>query len=214
MKNILIATIFITVISSVIWAQKASQKNYCSTEDLGKQYDFRGQSYYGSFAPGDTCRIKAILYSNNNIRITVCSDPKLGKIPFKVSRTIREYKRVIEKIVNRETEIPIYKTDKNGNPIAIRDDWGRPKKDEFGDVEFVTLGYKTIMKPDTVWRTNRKTSEEILFDSRSNGSVFDTKFKTTESIEIIFFVPPSSNPSLKTYKGRVGLMIGRIFNPS
>ena len=76
---------------------------FCNTQDLGKEFDYRGQSTYTKLSPGDTCKVQAILYSGNKIRIMTCSDPRFGLIQLKVFKTVREYKRIVEKIEKKES---------------------------------------------------------------------------------------------------------------
>jgi hypothetical protein len=191
-------------------AQQCSSQ-LCKIEDLGKGFDYRGQSTFAKFSPGDTCKVQAILYSGNEVKIMTCSDPKLGLVQFKVFRSVREYKRIIDRIEKKEIQEPIYKKDKKGNPIAKLDDWGKPLKDNMGDIQFEITSYNHINITDTIWKIDRKSKDEILFDSRKGSKIFTSTISKTEPIIIEMVIPQSNDGKLKTYKGCVGIMIGRIF---
>ena len=193
------------------YGQQCNTYQYCSAEDLGKNYDYRGQSTISKFAPGDTCRVQAILYAGNDVRIATCSDPLLGTVQFKVYRIVREYKRIVDKIQKHDIQEPIYKLDKNGNTIAKRDDWGKPIKDFMGDLQFEIASYKKVEITDTIWKIERRTKEEILFDSRRGQKIFNIKTTQTEPIMIEMVVPPSTKGN-KNQKLCVGIMVGRIFH--
>ena len=195
-----------------LFAQQCATNQFCTADDLGKAYDFRGQSTYAKFSPGDTCRIQAILYSGNDERIMVCSDPKLGQIQFKVYKTMYVYSQIFDRINKKEEMEPVYKMDKKGKPISKLDNWGKPLRDFYGDIVFEIESYKRVVKTDTIWKIAKKTKEEILFDSRKDGRVFNQKIKTTEPIMIEMVVPQTSDAKGKQYKGCVGIMIGRIFH--
>ena len=193
-------------------AQQCNSNQFCTADDLGKKYDFRGQSTFGRFSPGDTCKVQAILYSGNEERIVICNDPKLGLVQFRVIRMVKEYKRIINHIEKKELQMPIYKTDKNGKTIPKLDDWGKVAKDKMGDIIFEIESYKKIEKMDTIWKIERKTKEEILFDSRNGSRIYDCKIAQTEPILIETIIPKTSDIKNKSYKGCVGIMIGRIFH--
>jgi len=195
---------------SYLHAQQCTNQ-LCKTEDLGKGFDYRGQSTFAKFLPGDSCKVQAILYSGNEVKIFTCSDPKLGLVQFKVFRSVREYKRIIDRIDKKEIQEPIYKKDKRGNPIAKLDDWGKPLKDNMGDIQFEISSYNHINITDTIWKIERKSKDEILFDSRKGSRIFTSTFSKTEPIIIEMVIPTSNDGKLKNYKGCVGIMIGRIF---
>jgi len=195
-------------------SQPCNVNQFCNNDDLGKNFDFRGQSTYGKFSPGDTCNIQAVLYSGNEERILICSDPKLGSVQFKVFRMVKEYKRIIKHIEKKEFQEPIYKTDKKGKPIPKLDDWGKPMKDNMDDFIFEIESYKKTIRLDTIWKIERKTKEEILFDSRKGSRFYDCRIAETEPIMIEMVIPKTTDAKLKTYKGCVGIMIGRIFHTS
>lgn len=193
-------------------AQLCKTNQYCKAEDFGKTYDFRGQSTYGKFSPGDTCKVQAILYSGNDIRIMTCSEPKLGQVQFKVYKMVKEYRRIVNKIEQKENQIPVYKTNKKGKPIPKLDDWGKPLRDNYGDIVFEIVAYKKVSTVDTIWKIERKSKELILFDSRKGSRIYNNSTTETEQIMIEMIVPKTNDLKLRTYKGCVGIMIGRIFH--
>jgi hypothetical protein len=138
----------------------------------------------------------------------------LGLVQFKVFRLVKEYKRTIKHIEKKEFQEPIYKTDKRGKPIPQLDDWGKPKKDNMDDFIFEIESYKKTVRLDTIWKIERKTKEEILFDSRKGSRFYDCRIAETEPIMIEMVIPKSTDAKQKTYKGCVGIMIGRIFHTS
>ena len=184
---------------------------FCNTQDLGKEFDYRGQSTYTKLSPGDTCKVQAILYSGNKIRIMTCSDPRFGLIQLKVFKTVREYKRIVEKIEKKESQEPIYKYDKKGKQIPLLDGWGKPLRDNMGDIQFEVASYKRIISTDTIWRIERISKEEILFDSRKGSRIYTTTIAKTEPIMIEIVVPRTTDEKLKKAKVSVGIMVGRIF---
>jgi hypothetical protein len=208
--------VLLTVLCLVVYVSNAQQtcgnKKLCGKEDLGDSYDFRGQSTFGRLSPGDTSRVKAVLYSKNDVRILVCSDPSLGDVNFRILKTIREYNRTIDKIEKSTTEEPIYKTDKEGNPVAVLDDWGEPKKDDLGQIQYEIIDYKPVTKIDTIWKTERKTREDVLFDSRKGKKVFEEEMKKTESVIIEVVVPETTDEKMKKYEGCVAIMVGRMYH--
>ena len=192
-------------------AQQCTASQICKPDEMGKEFDFRGQSTYARFSPGDSCKVQAVLYSGNEAKIMICSDPKLGIVQFKVFKTVSEYKRIIDKIEKIEKKDPIYKTDKKGKPVPLLDDWGKPQKDIMGDIQFEIANYKSVFTTDTTWKIERKSRDEILFDSRKGSRIFTSTIKQTEPIMIEIFVPKTTDAKLKQFKGCVGIMIGRIF---
>jgi len=193
-------------------AQLCKTNQYCKADDFGKMYDFRGQSTYGKYSPGDTCKVQAILYSGNDIRIMTCSEPKLGQVQFKVFKMVKEYRRIVDRVEQKENQIPLFKTDKRGKPVPKLDDWGKPLRDNYGDIVFEIAAYRKVLTVDTVWKIERKSKELILFDSRKGSRIYNCSITETEPIMIEMIVPKTTDPKLRTYKGCVGIMIGRIFH--
>jgi len=211
-KNILLVSVFGGLAYTGFSQTCANNKKLCGKEELGEYFDYRGQSSFGRLAPGDTSRVKVVLYSKNDVRIMVCSDPTLGEVQFRILKTIREYNRVVDRIEKTTVDEPIYKTDKEGNPIPVLDDWGEPKKDDVGQVQYEIVDYKQVTKVDTVWKTDRKIREDVLFDSRKGKKVYEEEIKKTESVLIEVVAPPSTDPQMKTYEGCVAVMVGRMFH--
>jgi len=209
-----ILLILIVIISLLTKKNSYAQQcfnQFCKTEDLGKDFDYRGQSTFAKLFPKDTCRVQAILYSGNEIRIMMCSDPTLGNVQFKVYKSIREYKRILDRIEKKESQEPIYNLDKKGNPIPKLDDWGKTVRDNIGEIQFEIKSYKKSFILDTIWKIERNTKVEILFDSRKGSKIFTSTISKTEPITIEVVVPQTSDLILKKNNSCVGIMIGRIF---
>ncbi|MBK8808221.1 MAG: hypothetical protein IPO21_16985 [Bacteroidales bacterium] len=209
MKLIIKLSIFLfSIISFSSVAQVCSSKNICKTADLGSGFDYRSQSNYGSLTPGDTSRLKVVLYSKNLVRIFCCSDPILGKVDYRILKAVREYKRVVEKINKIEIEDPVYEKNAKGEYIVEYNEWGEAKVDEYGSPVYKVLKYNTITKSDTIWKTERFIREEEIFNSKtSDKKYFEETVQTTKSVVIELVVPPAN---LKP-EGCVAIMVGRKF---
>lgn len=205
--------IYLLVVLSVsmtlnIKAQTCGTKKYGTKEVLGEGFDYRGQSTYGKLLPGDTSRVKVVLYSKNVVRIFAAGDELMGPVNFRILKTTREYKRIPDRIEKVSTEEPVFKVDEKGQLVQKYDEWGELEFDEFGDPVYEISEYKTITKTDTIWKTERFDKEEVIFSSEKSGKkFFEEVVKTTKSI-IIEVVIPENAPKTE---GCVAIMIGRKF---
>ncbi len=102
MKNIIINSLIIVfVFTSVIANAQCDRNKYCKKELYG-DYNYKGQSNYAVLSPGDTSIISVILYSNQDYRIIVCSEPQVGVINYKVYETRKIKTRSINRVERSE----------------------------------------------------------------------------------------------------------------
>jgi|GEM_PF-4030364 len=194
---------------------KCSTNRFCGSDALGEQFDYRGQSTFGRLSPGDTTRVKVVLYSNNDVRIALCSDQILGDVSFKVIKTIREYNRIVDRIEKYQEKYPVYKRNTNNEKIPVLSENGAVQKDAYGDIIYEVDSYTENEKTDTIWKTERNIREEILFDSQTNRQskeFFQQKITKTFSVIIEVAVPPYPEQENSHVEGCVGIMVGRRFS--
>lgn len=209
MKTKMIKSVIILgllVIASSTYSQSCAWKK-CNKELYGDSYDYRGQSTYGSLAPGDTMKVRVVLYASNVIRIFVCGEKQLGTIRYRIIKTSNEYKKVVDRIQTNTVEEPVYKLDDEGQPIPVLNEWEEQEIDEFGEPKFEVLEYKEVTKADTIWKIEKKLKEFVLFNSTSGIPFFESKIERSTSVTIEIIVPPSTS----TTEGCVAVMVGRKF---
>lgn len=215
MNTRLLYTIFaIIALQFAANSQSCSKKRFCDKNTLGEYFDYRGQSTFGRLSPGDTSRIKVVLYSKNTVRILTCADEELGNVKFRIIKTVREYNRVIDHIEKTTIEEPIYKM-VNGKKVPVYDDWGDIALDEIGDTLYEVASTKDVVFSDTIWKTQRNIREEILFDSEKNPqglSYFEEEIKKTKSVIIEVIVPETEDSGKNYYEGCVAVMVGRMYH--
>ncbi|MFQ3578880.1 MAG: hypothetical protein SNJ71_01910 [Bacteroidales bacterium] len=214
MRNII--RIVITIVSVLFaiqgYSQCATMKGLCPKNALKDDFDYRGQSTYGKLKPGDTTRIKLVLYSKNRVHITLCSEPQLGDVQFRILKTIREYKRTIERIDKTEFQEPVYKKKPDGSLVQEKDDAGLLKYDDYGDPVYVIESYNKIVKTDTVWKTIRNVDEKELFNSKSGNKSYEEDISVTQAVILEVIVPSSGNAKEDSAKEAcIGVMVGRQF---
>jgi len=205
-------SIFLFAIAMQVYPQNCYSKKICQNNDLGERYDYRGQSVHERLMPGDTSKIKVVLYRNNDIRISVCSDEKLGDVSFKIYNSMREYVKVPDRIEKIIVKKPIYKKNSKGDFIPSEDNWGDVVRDEYGDTVYEVETYKEEISLDTVWRTIRNFSENILFDSgkgADKASFYSERVAHTKSVTIEVIVPPAVSDEGVKYAGCVSVLVGR-----
>lgn len=193
-------------------AQNCSNKKYCGENALGEKYDYRGQSTFGKIVPGDTIRIKVILYGRNTYRIAVCSDESLGDVSFRVLNTVREYVRQPARVEKISVQEPIYKKNEKGELLPIRDDWGEVVYDEYGDLKYEIETFKTVIKTDTVWNTQRNIVDYEIFSSNSGNNrklYYEENTQKTKSITIEVIAPVAKDESLAATESCLSIMVGR-----
>lgn len=174
---------------------KCMRKNYCD-EDFG-DYDYRSQSSYGEFSPGDTVRSKFIVYSGQDYRLFACGAPDLGDIQFKVIEPVKKTNRVIKDI--QKQEVVEYEVD----------DWGDAKVDENG--EMIIKSKKTVR--DTVWARETVISEKIVFDSMNNDQnqlFWEASIMKTRRLIIEVVIPEGDRSVYEC----VNIYIGRMQSKS
>ncbi|HBF87335.1 MAG TPA: hypothetical protein DDX39_01745 [Bacteroidales bacterium] len=170
---------------------KCMRKDFCS-EDFG-EYDYRSQSSYGEFSPGDTVRAKFIVYSGQDYRLFACGHPDLGDIQFKIIEPIKKTNRVIKDI--QKQEVVEYDLD----------EWGDAKVDENGEM----IVKRKYTKKDTIWARETVISEKIIFDSMNNKTsqlFWEASVVKTRRLIIEVLIPEGD----KSIYDCVNIYIGRM----
>jgi hypothetical protein len=167
-------------LTSFVQGQNCANKEF-SDIDPG-DFDYQGQSSFAKLSPGDTARIKIVVYSNQMYRIFFDSDPKLGDVRFKLINPIRKSKKVIQSISQDTTRS--YKMDANGSYLNQDNEVTEDRN------KFVVTGEKIIK--DTVFSVVRYTEEKVIFDNKSNKTgkdYWEQAPKKTERMFIDIAVP-------------------------
>lgn len=178
-------------LSTKNFAQKCAKKPYCSKEQLG-DFDYRSQSHYAELFNGETQRVEIVVYANQNYRLLVCTDPKLGNVEYKIFNLYKRPKKVMQDVY--EKEVTIYKQAANGEFDY----------DENGNK--VVLGTKMVN--DTIWQRKTVKEEELIFDSRTisfKPPYWETTTSKTGMMLIETFVDESEDPR----SGCVNVLVGR-----
>lgn len=211
----LIALIFLFASSTLLASNKCGENQNCINSAQDNQYDFRGQSTFMKLSPGDTTRIKIVLYSNNDVRIALCREAEQQGATLKVIRAIREYSREVDRIEKRIEEEPIYKLNRSGLKIAIKEN-GKPKLDAYGEPAYEIESYRKTERVDTIWRTNRNVREETIYDSNKAGSkkYYEESIDKTLSVIIEISIPAKSTTDAIMAEECIGVMVGRKFRDS
>lgn len=206
----LIALITGVLVVNAAQAQ-CNKKKFCDKEAYG-DFDFRSQSSYAVLSPGDTARASIVVYSAQDARILVCSDPYLGSIRYRIYEPKRVTKRTVKDIRVETLETPIYKLDKYGNPIQEVDEWGEPAYDENWDPIYKIEGTKRETIRDTIWQTERIVTEEIIYDNQKDGTAapFWQQLNVPETKRLIIevIVPDSENQ----IEGCVNVEVGHRYH--
>lgn len=196
------------IVTSFGYTQTCGNKKYCEKDLMGEGFDYRGQSTYGKLIPGDTSRVKIVLYSKNIAHILVCGEDGMPGVQFRILKSIREYNRVVDRIEKTVIEEPIYRTYDDGGYVQKYDDWGEPEVDEYGDPVFEIAEYKEITKSDTVWRTERIIKEEEIYNSeKADLPYFEEAVKKTKSVIIEVVVAGAEDKK----EGCIAILVGRKF---
>lgn len=217
MKNIIKITPIILILLSFSFqlnAQNCARKaqKFCPEEQYG-DYDYRSQSSYAVLAPGDTARASIVVYSKQDTRILICSDPALGDVNYKIFDPKRVTKRSIKEVNKTETEVPVYAKDASGNLLQEKDEWGDPMYDyDTGEPVYKIERYESIVEYDTIWQTERVIKEEIVFDSAKSDKNYWEELGTKKTKRLIIeVVVPQSDQS---YEGCVNVEVGHKFSES
>ncbi len=207
--------IFLFASPALLASNKCGENQNCANSAQDEQFDFRGQSTFMKLSPGDTTRIKIVLYSNNEVRIALCNEAVQHGASLKIIRAIREYNRVIERIEKRIEEEPIYKFNRSGQKITVKEN-GKPKLDAYGEPVYEIESYRKIEQADTIWRTNRNIREETIFDSHKaeEKKFFEDSIDKTMSVIIEIAIPANPKQEGTLAEQCVGVMVGRRFRDS
>ncbi len=189
MKTYLLILTVMTQFIAVSLFGQCERKRYCN--DLMEDYDYRSQSSYAKLTPGDTSSVNIVLYSGQEYRIFVCSDPELKDVTWKVVQPERKTKRTIQKI--KKDTIFIYKTDEYGNFVA----------DNNGTL-IVKEKHPTI---DTIWNTERITMDRLLFDIKQSDKQPYYEIRPDKSARYIIRINVPAGD--RSYSGCVNVYVGR-----
>jgi hypothetical protein len=192
-----IAIIALMISFSAYASPKCQGLKHCSGDVTKPPFDYRSQSSFGELQPGDTTRVKLVLYSNNEVRIAVCHDEFLGDVYFRVIKLSREYNRRIDRIENIVKNKEIFALDPSGNKVLGAD--GKPIVERIVEVQAT----------DTVWITERNLKEELVFEGKGKDSFYQSKIERTGSVVVEVIVPQSSSLALSEKHGTVGILVGR-----
>ena len=204
------AMILLLASSLALTSSKCGESQNCMHDAQNDQFDFRSQSTFMRMASGDTSRIKVILYSNNDVRIALCKDAAASGATFKVIHTVREYNRAVERIEKKIAQEPVYKLNKAGKKIPVKEN-GKVKLDPYGETVFEIERYRNAERADTIWRTERNVREETIFDSKLSGNkhFFENSIDKTMSVIIEVAMPAATGA--KQAEECIGIMVGRRF---
>ncbi|RLD63541.1 MAG: hypothetical protein DRJ01_03515 [Bacteroidetes bacterium] len=171
--KIFLLSIFFFNISNYSFSQRCDKKKFYDKKDLGN-YDYRGQSSYSLLSPGDTVKLKIVVYSGQDYRIFTACDPALGQVELKLSKQIKKRKKIIKEITSEE--VPIYKKDEDGE-LAL-DEWG----------EYIEEGSETIH--DTIWGTKKYVEIKPIYSSINSSEPFwEQSVKKTQVLIVTIIVP-------------------------
>lgn len=208
-----LATIILLFCSaSLLASPQCGENQNCTNSAQDDRFDFRGQSSFMMLSPGDTARIKIILYSNNDVRIALCSEAVQQGAELRIIRAIREYSRSIDRIEIRTEEEPVYKLNRSGQKVILIEN-DKPKLGIYGEKLYVIDRYQKIERTDTIWKTARNIREETLYDSHKPGSkpFFESSINKTVSVIIEVTMPENMKPNATIAGECVGVVVGRKF---
>lgn len=170
---------------------RCATKTFC--EDFYGDFDYRGQSSYGEFNPGDTLRSKIIVYAGQDYRIFACGHADLGDIQYKIIEPIKEFKTVVKDI--KKEDVIEYEID----------EYGSFKQDANGEM---IVKSKTV-KYDTLYEKQTLMKENLIFDSmnnKTNSSFWATTVKKTKRLVVEVVVPAGE----EDFKDCVNIYVGRM----
>lgn len=173
---------------------RCAKKTLCKSKDMG-DYDYRSQTHSALLSPGDTARLKIVVYSRQKYRLLVCGDDDLVGIHFNVYDLFRKSKRT-------------YTTKKTGEKKYIYqlDEYGQEVLDD--DDEPILI--RTELVYDTIWTTKSFYEKKLIFDSENNdtGSPYwERSIAKTKRLLVEVIVPEGGDP--EKVEGCISMMIGR-----
>ncbi len=173
---------------------RCAKKTLCKSKDMG-DYDYRSQTHSALLSPGDTARLKIVVYSRQKYRLLVCGDSDLGPIHFNVYDMFRKTKRTYT--TKKRDENVIYKEDVDGETV-LNDD-GEP----------IILRTETVY--DTTWTTKAFYEKKLIFESEKDAvegkRYFEKSIDKTKRLLVEVIVPEVGDP--EEVEGCVSMMIGR-----
>lgn len=174
---------------------RCAKKNFCKSKDMG-DYDYRSQTHSALLSPGDTARLKIVVYSRQKYRLLVCGDDDLVGIRFNVYDLFRKTKRT-------------YKTKKTGEKDVYKlDEYGEEVLDDDDDPIII----RTEPVYDTIWTTKSFYEKKLLFDSEKDAvegkRYWEKSIAKTKRLLVEVIVPPEGGDP-EEVEGCVSMMIGR-----
>ena len=185
--------IFLMNIPQLLNAQDdCSKMDLCEKDDF-EDYDYRGQSSFGTLMPGDTARIKLVLYSGQDYHIFICGEEHLGQLEFNVVREKRKYRNVVDEV--KEEEVIIYK----------ENEYGAYEYDEYGN--YIEVGRETVY--DTIWKRELYIDRNVLFSSIDDGVREWHQSLDKTLVGVVEVIVPENAQS----EGCVAVMVGHRYKP-
>jgi hypothetical protein len=169
---------------------RCSKKFFC--EDFYGEYDFRGQTSFGEFKPGDTIRSKIIVYAGQDYRIFACGHKNLGDLRFKVIEPIKETKKVVKDI--KKEDVIEYELD----------EYGSAKYDDKGEM----IVKSKRVRYDTIYERQTTIREKQIFDNmnnKNNASFWEVSCSKTRRLVVEVIIPegdPEIFDCVNIYVGR------------
>ncbi len=176
------------LVSQAVNSQDCRDLELFKKNELG-DFDYRGQSTIATVITGDTTKVKIVVYSGQLYRIMVRATPNLGEVSYKIVDEVKRFQKEVKEV--KESEIPVYKIDGDGNPIL--NEWG----------EYI-VDHNEIQR-DTIWNNKKYVDRKILFDSNKDGAdLWETFPKKTRVYVIEAIIPKSDVPT----EGCVDILVG------
>lgn len=172
-------------ISLLLLVSQAAIGQDCRDIELFKKnelgdFDYRGQTTMATVLSGDTAKVKIVVYAAQLYRIMVRATPNLGEVSYKIIDEVKRFQKEVKEV--KESEIPVYKIDEEGNPIL--NEWG----------EYIVD--RNEIQRDTIWTNKKYIDRKVLFDSKKDAAdLWETFPKKTRVYVIETIIPKSDVPT-------------------
>lgn len=172
-------------ISILLLVSQAAISQDCRDIELFKKnelgdFDYRGQTTMATVLSGDTAKVKIVVYAGQLYRIMVRATPNLGEVYYKIIDEVKRFQKEVKEV--KESEIPVYKIDEEGNPIL--NEWG----------EYIVD--RNEIQRDTIWTNKKYIDRKVLFDSKKDAAdLWETFPKKTRVYVIETIIPKSDVPT-------------------
>jgi hypothetical protein len=88
--NLIFISIILVIFSSSSISQNCKKAfKMCKPEDLA-DFEYASQTSYANLSPGDTARVKIVVYSSKQYRVLLCSDPDLQQLSWRIVKINRK----------------------------------------------------------------------------------------------------------------------------